>query len=289
MPLDPGIESSVSNSDYLRSPHLIAASLFRLLDSAYFLPACFALFIGLRASLILLVPLEISSDAAWYLSRASSIAAGEGYTEGGYPTAYWPVGYPGFLGVLFYLFGQSALVGQAANLLMAAGHIFFAARTDPTDFPQRSCGASGRVFACHISQQHRLHIVHINRNLLHLFTASRCIPLHRPARLDWHLFLGPGVRAGNINQTANHILPANSDCLSIHQPARKDKCQGDCREGACNLPGNTGRAGSLGYSQYPGFWPACSHLYQWRRNASDRKQSQRGRRIRRKRSPGSPA
>jgi hypothetical protein len=103
----------------------LSASLFRVLDSAYFLPACFALFLALRASLILLVPVEMSSDAAWYLGRASGIAAGEGYTEGGYPTAYWPVGYPGFLGVLFYLFGENALVGQAANLLMAAGTFFY--------------------------------------------------------------------------------------------------------------------------------------------------------------------
>jgi hypothetical protein len=102
----------------------LSASFFRVLDSAYFLPACFALFIGLRASLILLIPLEMSSDAAWYLGRASSIAAGEGYTEGGYPTAYWPVGYPGFLAVLFYLFGQSALVGQTANLLMTGATFF---------------------------------------------------------------------------------------------------------------------------------------------------------------------
>ena len=34
------------------------------------------------------------------------------------------MGYPGFLGVLFYLFGQGALVGQTANLLMAAGTFF---------------------------------------------------------------------------------------------------------------------------------------------------------------------
>ncbi|HEY6044605.1 MAG TPA: glycosyltransferase family 39 protein [Nitrosospira sp.] len=66
----------------------------------------------------------MSSDAAWYLGRALSIARGDGYSEGGYPTAYWPVGYPGFLGILFYLFGQDALVGQVANLLMAAGTFF---------------------------------------------------------------------------------------------------------------------------------------------------------------------
>jgi 4-amino-4-deoxy-L-arabinose transferase-like glycosyltransferase len=104
--------------------HTFFPSLFQLLDSHTFIPACFVLFVALRAALIFLVPVEMSSDANWYLNRAVSIANGEGYSEGGYPTAYWPVGYPGFLGVLFYLFGQHQLVGQIANLLMAAASFF---------------------------------------------------------------------------------------------------------------------------------------------------------------------
>jgi 4-amino-4-deoxy-L-arabinose transferase-like glycosyltransferase len=101
-----------------------ATFLFQLLDSHRLIPVCFVLFVALRAALIFLVPVEMSSDASWYLNRAVSIANGEGYSEAGYPTAYWPVGYPGFLGALFYLFGQDPLVGQMANLLMAAGSFF---------------------------------------------------------------------------------------------------------------------------------------------------------------------
>lgn len=101
-----------------------ATFLFQLLDSHGFIPVCFVLFVALRAALVFLVPVEISSDAAWYLSTAVSIANGEGYSEAGYPTAYWPVGYPGFLGALFYLFGPDPLVGQIANLLMAGGSFF---------------------------------------------------------------------------------------------------------------------------------------------------------------------
>jgi 4-amino-4-deoxy-L-arabinose transferase-like glycosyltransferase len=115
--------SANSTNGRLLGAHLTGA-LFRLLDSPYFLPACFTLFIALRALLLFLVPVEMSSDAAWYLSRALGIARGEGYSEGGYPTAYWPIGYPGFLSVLFYLFGQNELVGQVANLLMAVATFF---------------------------------------------------------------------------------------------------------------------------------------------------------------------
>ena len=119
------IAEGSSGDNAIRRSHPFAASLFRLLNSHYFIPVCFVLFLALRAVLVFSIPVEISSsDAGWFLQRGLSIARGEGYAEGGYPTAYWPVGYPGFLGVLFYLFGQDQLVGQIANLLLAAATFF---------------------------------------------------------------------------------------------------------------------------------------------------------------------
>lgn len=121
---NPGIEPTRSASRVPQS-HLLWGTLFRLLDSHYFIPVCFSVFLALRTVLVLFLPVEInSSDAGWYLQRAFGIARGEGYSEGGHPTAYWPVGYPAFLGALFYLFGQDQLVGQIANLLMAAASFF---------------------------------------------------------------------------------------------------------------------------------------------------------------------
>jgi len=100
-----------------------SGSILHLLDHPQFVFWCFGLFLLLR-SLALLIPLEMGSDAAWYLSRAAGIAAGAGYSEGGYPTAYWPVGYPGFLGALFWLFGPSQIVGGIANLVCTAASFF---------------------------------------------------------------------------------------------------------------------------------------------------------------------
>ena len=113
------------NADSVTYSQRFASRLLTVLDSHYFVPVCFVIFLGLRAALVFSIPVEInSSDAGWFLQRGLSIARGEGYAEGGYPTAYWPVGYPGFLGVLFYLFGQDQFVGQGANLLMAAATFF---------------------------------------------------------------------------------------------------------------------------------------------------------------------
>ncbi|MCS6944599.1 MAG: glycosyltransferase family 39 protein [Sutterellaceae bacterium] len=66
------------------------------------------------------MPVDPESDAGWYFSRARDLAAGNGYAEGGHPTAYWPVGYPAFLAALFSVFNSSVLVGQLANLVLAA-------------------------------------------------------------------------------------------------------------------------------------------------------------------------
>lgn len=92
-----------------------------LLLSSNFLPLCFAIFLLLRIPLILFIEVIPYSDAGWYFARAIGLAAGEGYSEGGNPTAYWPVGYPGMLATVFTLFGDRVFVGQLANLVFSCG------------------------------------------------------------------------------------------------------------------------------------------------------------------------
>ena len=86
----------------------------------YFIPVCFTADLCLRLAVIWLVPIDQFSDELWYYTRGVTLAAGQGYSEGGIATAYWPPGWPGLLGLLFWLFGSSPLVGQIANLVFAA-------------------------------------------------------------------------------------------------------------------------------------------------------------------------
>ncbi len=55
------------------------------------------------------------SDFHWYFERARGLAAGQGYTTELGPTAYWPVGYPYALSVMFRIFGASILVAKLFN------------------------------------------------------------------------------------------------------------------------------------------------------------------------------
>lgn len=89
-----------------------------IIDYRYFVPISLALGIFLRVVWILMVHAPQVSDYLWYFQRAIDISNGKGYSVNGIPTAYWPVGYPGFLGVVYFLLGQSALLGKMINVLL---------------------------------------------------------------------------------------------------------------------------------------------------------------------------
>lgn len=92
-------------------------------DSRLFVPACIVFGIVVRLVWIWFVDADQVSDYLWYYQRAIDLARGAGYAIDGVPTGYWPIGYPGFLGGLFFAFGSSALVGKLANLVLYMGTI----------------------------------------------------------------------------------------------------------------------------------------------------------------------
>jgi len=89
----------------------------------WFLPFCLISGVVLRLLWIWFVTTPQVSDFVWYYHRALSIAEGHGYSVDGIPTAYWPVGYPGFLGVLFRLCGPSLLVAKLVNIILYTGGV----------------------------------------------------------------------------------------------------------------------------------------------------------------------
>ena len=79
----------------------------------------FLITVGIRILLILLIQNEQVSDFQEYHDFAKHIAAGDGYIRNGQPTAWFPVGYPMFLSILYRLFGVHATVGQLANIIIS--------------------------------------------------------------------------------------------------------------------------------------------------------------------------
>jgi 4-amino-4-deoxy-L-arabinose transferase-like glycosyltransferase len=89
-------------------------------ERRWVVPALFALALGLRLFLILAFPQHPASDGAFYFDRALGLARGEGYSENGHPTAFWPVGYPALLAATLLLFGPSLLGPMLLNLAASA-------------------------------------------------------------------------------------------------------------------------------------------------------------------------
>ena len=99
-----------------------------ILLSRWFLPIMLVLASAIRLCWIFLFRPNPVSDYAFYFRSAESIAEGFGYSAHGAATAYFPVGYPLFLGILFRAFGISVTVAEAANLFCSVASLVLAYR-----------------------------------------------------------------------------------------------------------------------------------------------------------------
>lgn len=91
----------------------------RMLLHPAFVPGVIFAGLVLRLLLSTILPVEPMSDSAWYVARAKEIAAGMGYQEGGFPTAYWPVGWPAILAGGYLLLGSMPLTVVVLNAIAA--------------------------------------------------------------------------------------------------------------------------------------------------------------------------
>ena len=89
----------------------------------------FSVGVILRLIWVLIMDTYPYTDFMWYHVKGVEISQGKGFLNGiypyyvgnpGWPTAFRPIGYPGTLAVLYYLFGTSFLVGKLFNVLLSA-------------------------------------------------------------------------------------------------------------------------------------------------------------------------
>jgi 4-amino-4-deoxy-L-arabinose transferase-like glycosyltransferase len=92
--------------------------LLNVIRHRLFIPICLLSGLFLRILWIWLINPDQVSDFLWFENRAKSIASGQGYSVDGIATAYWPVGYPGFLGLIFRVFGPSVVLAKLINIAL---------------------------------------------------------------------------------------------------------------------------------------------------------------------------
>lgn len=113
----------------------------------HFILICLVAAFVIRICWVYLVDARPVSDFRWYYERGIDLAAGRGYSVepdaywpenlppaalipddeypiDGRPTAYWPVGYSAFLGLLFSVFGSSLLTAKLANVVLYLGILY---------------------------------------------------------------------------------------------------------------------------------------------------------------------
>jgi hypothetical protein len=71
------------------------------------------------------IEIEPIIDFKTYFERGQEIAQGEGYHEGDRPTAWFPVGYPAFLAILFSIFPTSVTTVELSNVALQLIAIWF--------------------------------------------------------------------------------------------------------------------------------------------------------------------
>ncbi len=81
-----------------------------------FLPLAFLVGAALPVLFYIVFPTVPTSDAGWYAARALELADGHVYQEGGWPTAYWPIGWPALLALGVWLTDSVTLGTLAINV-----------------------------------------------------------------------------------------------------------------------------------------------------------------------------
>lgn len=114
--------------------------LLSTLSSRYYVPALVAVAVLLRLAWMVVVPAEPVEDAAWYYKTGVAIAKGEGYSRNGMPTAWYPIGYPLFLGGVFSITGPSPTAGKIANLLLVLVTLLLVRKIGQTAFRSEVVG-----------------------------------------------------------------------------------------------------------------------------------------------------
>lgn len=86
-----------------------------------FLGLLSALAVGLRMAWLIVMANNQVSDSVQYKALATNLASGEGYTLNGQPNAFWPVGYPLFLSLVYRVCPDGDLAGKIANVVAGLG------------------------------------------------------------------------------------------------------------------------------------------------------------------------
>ena len=143
-------------------------------------------------------------DGKWYFDRAISIVSGHGYTFDGKVTAFWPIGYPGFLAFLFLFLPKSPLTGLVANFFLSAATIICSFYI----FCRLRAGDHWALFGCLVLAVYPTFVLYQQMLLSEILTSAliaAAILALLSSRTNFHYFL-TGVIFGLATLVKSQIL-----------------------------------------------------------------------------------
>ncbi len=87
------------------------------------------------------------SDEQYYDTLAANLAAGKGYTSGGIPVAYWPVGYSAFVAAFYLVFGHYYLPAVIFQAVLGAATAALLLLLTREFLPSAAAHAAGLIVA----------------------------------------------------------------------------------------------------------------------------------------------
>jgi len=187
-----------------------------LVLSSRFVLWCLLAALAVRLCWILAVDARPIDDFSWYYARAIGLAAGDGLTVHGLPTAYWPVGYPLLLAGLFLLTGPSLLAAKLLNVVLATGTVWLCYRTARRLFASETAARMSMLLvAFHPNQIAYTSLTASETPFLFLMLLGCLLLLRRKRRLRHDLLAGVVFGLGCLTKPTMLFVPAVFFGLSL--------------------------------------------------------------------------
>lgn len=155
--------------------------------------------IVVRAIWLLLVQPKQIVDFEWYFTHATQMAQGQGYVWGGHYTAYWPIGWPFILSLIFRVTGANVAAGVIANAVFSLGIVVLVYFLSLTLFQsQRVAAAAAFGYTFLPSQIEWNAVLGSEESFTFLLVLSLYLYVRatRQPKINWVLFLLAGLVMG---------------------------------------------------------------------------------------------
>jgi 4-amino-4-deoxy-L-arabinose transferase-like glycosyltransferase len=220
----PGSHASTTPSRIVR----VSGAVERVLLHRAFPVVCVLAALLVRVVWIALIQAEPISDYQWYYSQGVRIAEGKGYSvdHDGFPlwsagrplatprpTAFWPVGYPAFLGALFRLTSgaiEPFLAAKLANAVLYVGLLLALAYTATLIFESKLAGRATLLFVGFIPN----HIAYTTLTSVEIYFATLvaigvALVLYAKHERRWPALGGAGLVFGlaSLTKPQSVLLP----------------------------------------------------------------------------------